>query len=279
MTVWRGQGGNYRITTALMPVFRSEIELSDQTGMAEDDYIQGQPGFYCPSTREACMSEIYFVRHGQASFGSSNYDQLSELGHEQARLLGEYFRERDMLFDHIITGDMVRHRETAEGICVGMGLDARDFEVYPELNEFDFHSVLKAYTTQFPEHALPERPVAADFFRRLKQGILLWSSGELEGELPETWASFEQRLGAFRESVMQRHAGQRVLAVSSGGAIAMLIRQLLQAPESVMVELNLQTRNTALTHCRFNSRAMRLSSFNNVPHLDRPDRQSMITYT
>ncbi|PRB79414.1 histidine phosphatase family protein [Pseudomonas sp. MYb185] len=225
------------------------------------------------------MSEIYFVRHGQASFGSSNYDQLSELGHEQARLLGEYFRERDMLFDHIITGDMVRHRETAEGICVGMGLDARDFEVYPELNEFDFHSVLKAYTTQFPEHALPERPVAADFFRRLKQGILLWSSGELEGELPETWASFEQRLGAFRESVMQRHAGQRVLAVSSGGAIAMLIRQLLQAPESVMVELNLQTRNTALTHCRFNSRAMRLSSFNNVPHLDRPDRQSMITYT
>ena len=153
------------------------------------------------------MSEIYFVRHGQASFGSSNYDQLSELGHEQARLLGEYFRERDMLFDHIITGDMVRHRETAEGICVGMGLDAQQFEVYPELNEFDFHSVLRAYTTQFPEHALPEKPVAADFFRRLKKGILLWSSGELEGELPETWASFEQRLSAFRQSVMQRHAG------------------------------------------------------------------------
>ena len=225
------------------------------------------------------MSEIYFVRHGQASFGSSNYDQLSELGHEQARLLGEYFRERDMAFDHIVTGDMVRHRETAEGICVGMGLDAQQFEVYPELNEFDFHSVLHAYTAQFPEHALPEKPVAKDFFKRLKKGILLWSTGELQGELPETWANFEQRLLAFRESVMQRHAGQRVLAVSSGGAIAMLIRQLLQAPESVMVELNLQTRNTAVTHCRFNERAMRLSSFNNVPHLDRLDRQALVTYT
>ena len=66
------------------------------------------------------MSEIYFVRHGQASFGTGNYDQLSELGHEQAWLLGEYFREREIRFDHIITGDMVRHRETAEGICVGM---------------------------------------------------------------------------------------------------------------------------------------------------------------
>ncbi|SDT14107.1 Broad specificity phosphatase PhoE [Halopseudomonas litoralis] len=225
------------------------------------------------------MSEIYFVRHGQASFGSSNYDQLSELGHEQARLLGEYFRERDMLFDHIITGDMVRHRETAEGICAGMGLNEQGFEVYPELNEFDFHSVLRAYITQFPEHALPEKPVPLDFFRRLKQGILLWSAGELEGELPETWASFEQRLAAFREGVQQRHAGQRLLVVSSGGAIAMLVRQLLQAPESTMVDLNLQTRNTAVTHCRFNNHSMRLSSFNNISHLDRPGRESMITYT
>ena len=225
------------------------------------------------------MSEIYFVRHGQASFGSSNYDQLSELGHEQARLLGEYFRERDMLFDHIITGDMVRHRETAEGICAGMGLAEQSFAGYPELNEFDFHSVLRAYTAQFPEHALPEKPVALDFFRRLKQGILLWSAGELEGELPETWADFEQRLAAFREGAQQRHAGQRLLVVSSGGAIAMLVRQLLQAPESTMVDLNLQTRNTAVTHCRFNNRSMRLSSFNNIPHLDRPGRESMITYT
>jgi broad specificity phosphatase PhoE len=31
------------------------------------------------------MGQIYLVRHGQASFGSANYDQLSELGHEQAR--------------------------------------------------------------------------------------------------------------------------------------------------------------------------------------------------
>jgi broad specificity phosphatase PhoE len=65
------------------------------------------------------MSEVYFVRHGQASFGSDNYDQLSEKGHLQARLLGEYFASQQMQFDHILTGDMVRHRETAEGICAG----------------------------------------------------------------------------------------------------------------------------------------------------------------
>lgn len=224
------------------------------------------------------MSEVYFVRHGQASFGSSNYDQLSELGHQQARLLGEYFREREMSFDRILTGDMVRHRETAEGICTGMGLNGSEFEVLPQLNEFDFHTILQAYLVQFPDQALPDKPVVADFFKRLKRAIALWSEGGLEGQLPETWQCFEQRLLDVRQHIMAQYKGQRVLAVSSGGAIAMLVRQLLQAPSETMIELNLQTRNTALIHCVFNQHNMRLSSFNSVPHLDRRDRQALISY-
>jgi broad specificity phosphatase PhoE len=224
------------------------------------------------------MSEIYFVRHGQASFGASNYDQLSELGHQQARLLGEYFLQRGMQFDRVLTGDMVRHRETAEGICQGLGLPATQFEVFPELNEFDFHAILQAYLAQFPAEALPEKPVVADFFKRLKKAIVLWSQGDLQGDLPETWGAFEQRLLDVRQHIMTHYKGQRVLAISSGGAIAMLVRQLMQAPSETMVELNLQTRNTALIHCVFNQHNMRLSSFNSVPHLDSLERQGLITY-
>lgn len=36
------------------------------------------------------MSVIYLVRHGQASFGSDDYDRLSTIGREQAQALGEY---------------------------------------------------------------------------------------------------------------------------------------------------------------------------------------------
>jgi len=36
------------------------------------------------------MSSIYLVRHGQASFGSANYDELSDRGRRQSRILGEY---------------------------------------------------------------------------------------------------------------------------------------------------------------------------------------------
>ena len=34
------------------------------------------------------MTTIYLIRHGQASFGAANYDQLSNKGEQQATLLG-----------------------------------------------------------------------------------------------------------------------------------------------------------------------------------------------
>ena len=34
------------------------------------------------------MSKILLVRHGQASFGAADYDNLSPTGHEQSRVLG-----------------------------------------------------------------------------------------------------------------------------------------------------------------------------------------------
>jgi broad specificity phosphatase PhoE len=36
------------------------------------------------------MASIYLIRHGQASFGSANYDQLSTLGQRQADVTGEF---------------------------------------------------------------------------------------------------------------------------------------------------------------------------------------------
>ena len=41
------------------------------------------------------MAELYLVRHAQASFGTDDYDRLSQLGHRQSRWLGEYLAEDD----------------------------------------------------------------------------------------------------------------------------------------------------------------------------------------
>ena len=38
------------------------------------------------------MAEILLLRHGQASFGSDDYDALSDLGHVQAAINADYFQ-------------------------------------------------------------------------------------------------------------------------------------------------------------------------------------------
>lgn len=225
------------------------------------------------------MAELYLIRHGQASFGSSNYDQLSELGHQQSRWLGEYFLDRGIEFDTIITGDMQRHRETAEGICQGLRISPAPFTVYSELNEFDFQALIIAYIEQFPAQTPTASTTTAEYFKLLKKAMQLWITGELQGDLPESWAQFEQRVARARQEIQQQFHRQKVLAVSSGGAIAMTLRQILNAPSETVIDLNLQTKNTAIAHCFFNPAVMRMNSYNHAPHLDSSERAHNITYS
>jgi hypothetical protein len=52
----------------------------------------------------------------------------------------------------------------------------------------------------------------------------------------------------------------------------------LMSPASMMVKLNLQTRNASLSHCYFNASGFSLSAFNTVPHLDKSERREHISY-
>jgi hypothetical protein len=68
------------------------------------------------------MGTLYLVRHGQASFGADDYDQLSELGRRQSVRLGEYLaRQQGHAFDAVLTGTLRRHAQTWEGIREGAG--------------------------------------------------------------------------------------------------------------------------------------------------------------
>ena len=59
------------------------------------------------------MATIYLVRHGQASFGTDDYDRLSELGVRQAERVGEYFRDHGIVLDSVYCGSLKRQRHTA----------------------------------------------------------------------------------------------------------------------------------------------------------------------
>ena len=68
------------------------------------------------------MSNLYVVRNGQASFFAEDYDQLSLIGETQARLLGEFWARRNVVFDAVVTGPCRRHVETAR--LVGQAYEA-----------------------------------------------------------------------------------------------------------------------------------------------------------
>jgi broad specificity phosphatase PhoE len=225
------------------------------------------------------MSEIYLVRHAQASFGEGNYDRLSVLGHQQAKWLGEYFEFRNFKFDRIICGDMVRHRETLDGICAAMGTDPESHQADAHWNEFDFEALVAAYLTDHPEDRPGDSALASEFTRLLIKTMLAWASGSLEQEIPETWVQFEQRVrDGLLVATSQPDRASKTLVVSSGGAIAMAIRQVLAAPSEAMIQMNIQVRNSAYSQLFFNQDNIHLAGFNHVPHLEHPDRGDAVTY-
>jgi len=225
------------------------------------------------------MSELFLVRHAQASFGTDDYDRLSELGHRQARWLGEYFRDRELDFDRVVCGSMVRHHETAANVLRSMGRSPDGCETDPAWNEFDFQAIVAAYLAEHREELPAPGSSLATFSRILRAALLAWADGRLKAPLPERWEQFEARVRAGLGG-LTREAGdsRRILLVSSGGAISTALRHVLEAPASTMVHMNLQLRNSSVSHLFFNSRNIHFSGFNHVPHLDRPDRAGAVTY-
>ena len=80
------------------------------------------------------MSQVLLVRHGQASWGSADYDVLSDLGERQSRMLGEALATRGGPRPGR-AGAMRRHRQTAEQAVAGAGW--ADVVVDDGWNEFD----------------------------------------------------------------------------------------------------------------------------------------------
>ena len=109
------------------------------------------------------MGTLYLVRHGQASFGAADYDQLSDLGQRQSERLGRYWAERGLHFDAVITGTLRRHAQTWAGIARGAGLDLPPTE-WPGLNEYDSGAVIRAILPRGQDQALgdPQMDVLAN---------------------------------------------------------------------------------------------------------------------
>jgi broad specificity phosphatase PhoE len=222
------------------------------------------------------MNKLLLIRHGQASFGKKNYDQLSELGTQQAIWLGNYLNEANLKPARIITGGLTRHKQSAAAICRGLNYEY-NIEEHLGWNEFDFQAIVHAFLRLHPE-LTPTTKNPKDFFSLLKKSMKAWSNNQIGNDLPETWSTFENRVNEAMLFSKNKPTDNLTLVISSGGAISMALKQLLRLDNAAMIDLNLQTRNTSVSEIYFNQFHDQLCSFNTIPHLDTPDRRSSITY-
>jgi broad specificity phosphatase PhoE len=223
------------------------------------------------------MGSLYLVRHGQASFGAEDYDQLSDLGHRQARRLGGYFAARGLHFDAILIGTLRRHRQTLDEILEGMGGTQCEALVWPGLNEYDSLAVIEAI------HPVPlEKPITPEAyrhrFRLLRDGLTQWMAGVVTPRGMPAYQDFVAGVTDALDHVRSHHHGKSVLVVSSGGPISTAVGQVLKAPPETTIELNLRIRNTAITEFAFTPKRHILVTYNSLPHLEGPDDKDWVTY-
>ena len=214
------------------------------------------------------MGEITLVRHGQANSAATteaDYDRLTELGHRQARWLGEWIAEHDEPFDLVLSGTLRRQRET----LAGMGWP--DAEADPRLNEIAYYDLTAEMDVLEPELA---RTGPDDFATHFPATLSAWRDRRIAG--PETWEAFTGRV----RDVMQMAAqpGRRVLCVTSGGIIARAVADLMDLGIPGMAKLALPILNTSVHRINVTPHGPILATFNSAPHLDRADRTGSRTF-
>jgi len=223
------------------------------------------------------VSSVLLIRHGQASFGASEYDALSALGEAQSRHLGETLRARLVRPDHILSGSMRRHRQTAAGCLAAMGLSPQWTED-TGWNEYDHLDVLAASQSPGirPGGAMPASPVGSDgkraFQAHFEQAVARWTGGEHDGDYRESWPAFTRRIEAALERLCgQLGRSQTALVFTSGGVISAVCRLLLMLSDASTQRINWSIANASVTKLLVGGSGLRLSSLNEHAHFEGPN--------
>ena len=224
------------------------------------------------------MGNLYLVRHGQASFGAADYDNLSELGHKQAVRLGEYFRDSGRSFDAVFTGKLRRHGQTWAGIAEGLQASQPICVIErPGLNEYDPVAIIRAIHPEPLEH--PKTPEGIrNHFRLLRDGLTAWMQGNSAPQGMSSYAEFRAGVTAALDEIRNGHFGKNVLIASSGGPISTAVGHILGASHEGTIDLNLRIRNSSVSEIVFTPRRHSLVTYNTLPHLDGKAYADWITY-
>lgn len=218
------------------------------------------------------MGTLHLVRHGQASFGTDDYDRLSDLGTRQAAALGTAWEAGGTVFTDAIAGDMLRHAQTAIAAIDASGLGEEDladplsgYDVDAGWNEYDHLAIASEHDPAALAHD------AKAFQASLNEALAAWRAGE--GDFSETYAAFRDRVMASFAAACETAAqkSRRVLVFTSGGPIAMVVSHLVAGDDAAFQRLNDVVVNSSVTTIMVGATGPRLLTFNDHAHLPASD--------
>jgi broad specificity phosphatase PhoE len=225
------------------------------------------------------MPSVLLIRHAQASFGSEDYDVLSDTGGEQVAALIAGLRARGVQAQRVVCGDLRRQRDTAAPCAEALGAE---LSIDPRWNEYVDRDILTHHATVPAglEHHSGDAPLSSREFQEiLNQALLAWIAAGADGPCQETWPAFAARVtGALEDLAGGLGRGETALAVSSGGVIAAVCAELMGLPPAALVAFNHVSINASIAKLAVGRGGVTLISVNEHAHLERADRRSLVTY-
>jgi broad specificity phosphatase PhoE len=207
------------------------------------------------------MPVVLLVRHGQASFGSGDYDRLSDLGRRQAEETGRALRERGLRRPVAVHGSLRRQRDTAALALAAAGLDVQP-QADPRWDEYDHLDLVRRYAA---EHEGPAPRTSREFQVLLDAALTAWVEHGDEGG----WSAFAGGVAAaLRELVASLEQGQDAVVFTSAGVIAAVCADLLGAGAPAVIALNRVAVNGSITKLAVGGSGTSLLTFNEHGHLD-----------
>jgi broad specificity phosphatase PhoE len=224
------------------------------------------------------MPTVLLVRHGKASFGTDDYDVLSDVGHRQAEIVAGSLAERGYHPTRLVSGTLRRQRETAAAFAA---LGAPELEIEPRWDEFDSEDILHHHSDTAVR--LDSDPEGEPLTNRAFQAVLeaaqaQWVAHAESSPTAQTWPEFSGAgTAALRDLASGLSSGETAVVVTSGGAIAAILCNLWGAPPTLFPALNRVIINASVTKLAVGSTGHNVISFNDHSHLEQVDR-ALVTY-
>ncbi|GAB3462377.1 histidine phosphatase family protein [Actinophytocola sediminis] len=220
------------------------------------------------------MAAIYLLRHGQASFGTADYDVLSSVGELQAKVLGDELRRREVQVHAVWSGTLRRQVATAAACLPAAGVDL-EIRQDPRWNEYDHLGLVPEGQASDPADLAAS---ARHFQAALDDALSRWLTGGGPAGTSGTWERF--RDGAFAAATdvfAGLPKGGAALVFTSAGLISALCTRLLDLPPKGFLALNRTMANASVTKLVSGRSGVSLLSYNEHGHFEGQHRE-LLTY-